>query len=107
MSKINILNSADFKAELEKKDELVLVDFFATWCGPCQMLAPILEEVSDEVAGQATVKKLDIDNSREIAMENMVMSVPTMILYKDGKEVERIIGLRQKNQIVETIKKHA
>ena len=97
------LTAESFEAEVKNSKDLVLVDFYATWCGPCKMLAPVLEQVADEVKEKATIKKLDIDECLDIAKELNVMSVPTMILFKDGKEVERIVGLRQKNQIIETI----
>ncbi|MBR4003694.1 MAG: thioredoxin [Clostridia bacterium] len=97
------LTAESFEAEVKNGKGLVLVDFYATWCGPCKMLAPVLEQVADEVKEKATIKKLDIDECLDIAKEFNVMSVPTMILFKDGKEVERIVGLRQKNQIIETI----
>ena len=97
------LTAESFETEVKNSKDLVLVDFYATWCGPCKMLAPVLEQVADEVKEKATIKKLDIDECLDIAKEFNVMSVPTMILFKDGKEVERIVGLRQKNQIIETI----
>ena len=97
------LTAESFEAEVKNGKGLVVVDFYATWCGPCKMLAPVLEQVADEVKEKATIKKLDIDECLDIAKEFNVMSVPTMILFKDGKEVERIVGLRQKNQIIETI----
>ena len=97
------LTAESFEAEVKNGKGLVLVDFYATWFGPCKMLAPVLEQVADEVKEKATIKKLDIDECLDIAKEFNVMSVPTMILFKDGKEVERIVGFRQKNQIIETI----
>lgn len=77
-----------------------LVDFYADWCGPCRMLTPVLEKVSKEVQGQATVAKLDIDHAQRVASSYRVTSVPTMILFKDGKEVGRLVGLRD----AETVK---
>ncbi len=73
---------------------VTLVDFYADWCGPCRMLSPVLEDVAKELKGKAKIAKLDIDNSQKIAAHYQVMSVPTMILFKDGKEVNRLIGLR-------------
>lgn len=97
------LTAESFGKEVKNNENLVLVDFYATWCGPCKMLAPVLEQVADEVKEKATIKKLDIDECLDIAKEYNVMSVPTMILFKNGQEVDRIVGLRQKNQIIETI----
>lgn len=73
---------------------VTLVDFYADWCGPCRMLTPVLEQVAKEMLGKVKVSKVDIDNNQKIASRFQVMSVPTMILFKDGKEVNRLIGLR-------------
>jgi len=83
----------------EIKKGLVLVDFSAEWCGPCRMLAPVLEKVSKELEGVATVAKLDIDNAQKIAASFRVTSVPTLILFEDGKEVDRMVGLRDQTAI--------
>jgi thioredoxin 1 len=74
----------------------VLVDFWATWCGPCKMVAPVLEEIAGEKAGALTVAKLDIDANPATARDFEVMSIPTMILFKDGKPVKRIVGAKGK-----------
>ena len=96
-------NTTEFDNTL-KSNQVVLVDFYATWCGPCKMLSPILEEVAEELPQNAVIAKLDIDESLDTAKDFGVMSVPTMIIFKDGKEVERLVGLRQKAQILEAIK---
>lgn len=98
------LNSENFDESINEKDTPVLVDFFATWCGPCRMLAPILEDVSSELEGKAKVYKVDIDECMDIAKRFGIMSVPTMIIFKEGKEIDRLIGLRQKNQIIDALK---
>ena len=97
-----IVNKENFEKDVLKNEKIVVVDFYATWCGPCKMLSPILEQVSEET-DKAVIAKLDIDESLELAKEYNVMSVPTMVIFKDGKEVNRLIGLRQKNQILDTI----
>lgn len=97
-----IIKSNEFENAI--KEGVVLIDFFATWCGPCKMLAPILEKVQEEVKGQAKVFKLDVDEAGDIAQKFGIMSVPTMIIFKDGEEKQRLIGLRQQNQIVDAIK---
>src|ERR1700745_1493838 len=74
----------------------VLVDFWATWCGPCKMVAPVLEEIASERAGQLTVAKLDVDANPETARDFQVVSIPTMILFKDGQPVKRIVGAQGK-----------
>ena len=76
------------------KSGVVLVDFFADWCGPCRMLTPVIESVAEEMAGKASFGKLDIDQNQKVAGQYQVTSVPTLILYKDGKEVNRLVGLR-------------
>ncbi len=76
------------------KQGVVLVDFYADWCGPCRMMTPVLEKVAKEVKGRATIGKLDIDAAQGIASQFQVTSIPTLILYKEGKEVGRLVGLR-------------
>ncbi len=87
-----IINKDRFD-ELLKKEELLIVDFFATWCGPCQMFLPVFDKVATEVEG-AKLVKVDIDNDNLLAMENKVNGVPTIIAYKNGKEVGRFSGFR-------------
>ena len=98
-----IIKSDEFQKSIEKG--VVLVDFFATWCGPCKMLAPILENAEKEIGDKAKIFKMDVDEAGDIAQSFGIMSVPTMIIFKDGKEVERLIGLRQQHQIIEAINK--
>jgi len=105
MAELKHVNEKDFEKEVLKSDKLVIVDFFATWCGPCKMLGPILEQVSEENSAVKVVK-MDIDENMDIAQEFGLMSVPTLIIFKGGKEVGREIGYRQKNQILEIIKKY-
>ncbi len=76
------------------KQGVVLVDFYADWCGPCRMMTPVLEKVAKEVKGHATIGKLDIDAAQGIASQFQVTSIPTLILYNHGKEVGRLVGLR-------------
>ena len=84
---------------------VVLVDFFATWCGPCKMLSPVIEEIADSADGTYAVYKLDIDEAQDIAMDCGIMSVPTMIVFKDGEEAARMIGVRPKAEILDTVRK--
>lgn len=86
------LTDANFKEETAKG--LVLVDFHATWCGPCRTIAPVVEQLSNVVAGKAKIGKLDIDEAQDIAVDLQITQVPTLILFKDGKEVKRIQGVK-------------
>lgn len=82
---------------------LTLVDFYADWCGPCRMLTPVLEEVAKDVAGKAKIAKIDIDQAQKTASTYQVTSIPTLILFKEGKEVGRLVGLRDRETIKEFI----
>lgn len=85
----------------------VLVDFFADWCGPCKMLAPILKQVKDELGEEVKIVKIDVDKNQPLAQKFQVRGVPTMLLFKNGKQVWRQSGVLQKNDIVSTIKSHS
>ncbi len=98
------LNEKEFEELVSNAKKPVLVDFFATWCGPCKMLAPVLESVKDEVGDTAEIYKVDIDGCMDLAKSFGIMSVPTMIVFKDGQEVNRLVGLRPKNLILEALK---
>jgi thioredoxin 1 len=100
---VQSLSTTTFDANI--KSGIVLVDFWATWCRPCKMQAPIIEEVSADMAGKATVYKLDIDQCPSIADRYNVQSIPTMIIFKDGKVVNQFVGLTEKDQIVSAIEK--
>jgi len=102
MSEIN-LTSQNFEAEVLKSKLPVLVDFFATWCGPCQMLKPAITELAEEMKGKAVVAALDVDEQREIAEKYNVSSMPTLLFFKDGKEVDRVIGLQSKDTLKEKL----
>lgn len=81
-----------FQKEVLESEVPVLVDFSAVWCGPCQMMGPVLEQLSAEYAGKAKIVKVDIDESTELAMKYQVMSVPNMVFFKDGRQVDAVIG---------------
>ncbi|SCI16474.1 MULTISPECIES: thioredoxin [unclassified Romboutsia] len=94
-----IIKTSEFRSEVEEKQGVVVVDFFATWCGPCKMLAPVFEALGEEMDGKANFYKLDVDQSLEIAQQFSVSTVPTMIIFKDGKVVDKMIGFVPKEQI--------
>ena len=103
---ISTLTDATFDEEVRAADEPVLVDFWAEWCGPCKMIAPILNELAREYDGKLRITKLDVDENPATAMAYGVMSIPTLILFKDGKPVERIVGLQPKDRLIRQLMPH-
>ena len=87
-------------------NRLVLVDFWAPWCGPCRMVAPVLEEIADEHGDKVTVAKVNTDENQGIASQHGIMSIPTMMLFKDGEKVDQMVGAQPKPQIMATLEKH-
>lgn len=98
---MKIINKNEFDAVIA--NGVVMVDFFATWCGPCKMLSPVLEEVASEVEGKANIVKVDIDESSELAQRYGIMAVPTMLIFKDGKILKQLQGFMPKQQLVNEI----
>jgi thioredoxin 1 len=97
---ISQLSEATFAEEVNGADEPVLVDFWAEWCGPCKTIAPILEELAGEQTGKLRIAKVDVDDNQGLARQFGVQSIPTMIVFKDGQEVHRMVGARGKAQIL-------
>ncbi len=100
---ISQLNEATFAEEIGATTEAVLVDFWAEWCGPCKTIAPILEELADEHPDRLRIAKVDVDQNQGLARQYGVQSIPTMIVFKDGTEVHRMVGARGKAQILEDL----
>lgn len=97
------LSDATFDEEINASDEPVLVDFWAEWCGPCKMIAPILEEIAEEQAGKLKVAKLNVDEAPAIAQRFEVMSIPTLIVFQDGKPAKRLVGAKPKAALVKDL----
>lgn len=95
-----IVSSSEFESVVLNASEPVLVDFFATWCGPCKMLAPVLDEVAEVAGERAKVVKVDIDTSPDLAQRYGVMSVPTLIVFKGGEAVSQVVGVQPKQTIL-------
>ncbi|GGH83715.1 thioredoxin 1 [Pullulanibacillus pueri] len=91
----------------ETSNGLVLADFWATWCGPCKMIAPVLEEIDGEMSDKVKIVKLDVDDNQETAGKFGVMSIPTLLLFKDGEVVDKVVGYQPKEALEEFINKHA
>ena len=105
MSEI-ILTDANFEAEVIKSDVPVFVDFWAPWCGPCQMMGPVIEQIAQEMAGKLKVGKLNVDENNLTAGHYRVMSIPTFLVFKGGEVVDQMIGGVPKERLIEMINKH-
>ena len=92
---------------LEVKDIPVIVDFWAPWCGPCRMQAPILDELDEEIEGKVKIVKVNVDDNAELAMQYGIMSIPALKVFKDGELVEELMGVHQKEQLMEVIERNS
>ena len=99
------ITDASFK-EIINSDKPVLVDFWATWCGPCRMLAPIIEDLSHDFEGKAVVGKVDVDNNQEISMQYGIRNIPTVLIFKNGEVVDKLVGVAPKEVIAEKLSAH-
>ncbi|WP_316245373.1 thioredoxin [Halobacillus karajensis] len=102
-----IVKATDQNFTEETNQGLVLADFWAPWCGPCKMIAPVLEELDAEMSDQVKIVKLDVDENQETAGKFGVMSIPTLLLFKDGQVVDQVIGFQPKEALAELIQKHS
>jgi thioredoxin len=102
--KMETLTDATFDEHVKGSDVPVLVDFWAEWCGPCKMISPVLEEIAEEQAGKIRIGKLNIDDNLDVTRRFDVMSIPTLILFKDGEPKVRLIGAKPKGQLLEEIR---
>ncbi len=97
------MNEEDFEKIVAGGSGIAVVDFWATWCGPCKMLGPTIEKLADELEGKAVVGKVDVDENRDLASQFSVMSIPTVIFFKDGEEVNRFVGVQSKEKFLDVV----
>ncbi len=101
-----VISSEEFNNLVEHVEGIAVVDFFATWCGPCKMLAPVFQEVGNELEGKAKFYKIDIDESLDIARQFNVSTVPTIIIFKNGEAIERLVGFMPKENLAAKIREY-
>ena len=102
MSVLNV-TSENYEKEVLKSDKTVVLDFYADWCGPCRMMRPIIEEIAEEKADTIKVGKINVDENQDLAMEYGIMSIPTIIIMKNGKVSKTFVGVKDKNEILNEI----
>lgn len=100
------ITDSTFQETVLNSDKPVLVDFWAVWCGPCRMLGPIIEEVANDFDGKAVVGKVDVDNNQQVSMEYGIRSIPTVLIFKNGEVVDKIVGVAPKETIAEKLNAH-
>lgn len=106
MSKPFVVTDQDFEEKVLQSREVIVTDFWAEWCGPCKMIAPVLDEIAREYDGKLKVAKLDVDTNPSTAMAYGVLSIPTLLVFKNGQPVERIVGYMPKERLLSRIRPH-
>lgn len=100
------VSDTDFSEEIEGHDGLAVVDFWATWCGPCQIVAPVIEQIAEEYEGRVKVAKLDVDGNQMTAMKYNVRSIPSVLFFKNGEHVDTVVGAVPKTYLVDKLEQH-
>ena len=100
------ITDSSFKELVLDSDKPVLVDLWAVWCGPCQMLAPVIDELSQDFEGKAVVGKVDVDNNQEVSVQYGIRNIPTLLIFKNGEVVDKIVGVNPKSVIAEKLSAH-
>ncbi len=104
---VSPVSALDFEREVVKADKLVIVDFWAEWCGPCKMIAPLLDEIARDMGGKIKIVKVNVDQEQELAQQYGIYNIPTLLFFKGGEVVETVVGGKPKKFLVETINSHA
>jgi thioredoxin 1 len=107
MSQAVAVSDTDFEQEIEKHAGLAVVDFWATWCGPCRMIGPVLDQLAAKYVGRAKVAKVDVDSNQQTAMRFNIRSIPAILFFKDGKLVDQVIGAVPRAQLEQKFEKYA
>jgi len=105
MEEVNVLTitSENYTQEVEQSDKIVLIDFWASWCGPCKMMSPIIDNVAKQLDGQVKVGKINVDAETELAVKYNIVSIPTLVIIKDGEVVKTFVGVQSKDTIIEAL----